>query len=259
MGSKPAVPLLGLCLGLAALAGAAAAGESETGEPLVTDRPDFTESASTVERGRFQIESGATWTDSDEADGLDVGELLVRIGLARELELRLGVGSYSDADGPPGEAPAGLGDTSLGVKLGLGAGSDWSTALIVRTTLPTGDHELREPHLQPGAVLAVARDLSATTSLGTNLGYTWASAGGEQYSELSGSVALGRSLGERLGGFVELFGFLPADRGGDDTAYFDAGLTWLLSNDLQLDVRAGIGLVSAAEDHFIGAGLSWRR
>lgn len=251
--------LLGAFAGLCGLAGAAAATEPGTGEPLVTDRPDFTESASTVERGRFQIETGATWTGADEVDQLDVGELLVRIGLGEALELRVGVGSYVDVDGPRGDSPSGLGDSSLGLKLGLGTPAGWRSALILGSTLPTGAHELREPHPQPGAILVVARDLSATTSLGANLGYTWVSDGGEQFGELSGSVALGRSLDDRLGAFLELFGFLPADRGGDETAYLDAGVTWLLSNDLQLDVRGGIGLVSEADDYFVGAGLSWRR
>jgi hypothetical protein len=49
-------------------------------EPLVTDRPDFTESAATVTRGRTQVEMGYTFTSAGDFDEHAMGELLVRIG-----------------------------------------------------------------------------------------------------------------------------------------------------------------------------------
>lgn len=55
-------------------------------EPLVTDRPDFTESSSTVGKGFFQLEGGATYFES--AGGTDVttlGEVLIGAGLSWRL------------------------------------------------------------------------------------------------------------------------------------------------------------------------------
>ncbi|MGH7563856.1 MAG: hypothetical protein ACREK5_05485, partial [Gemmatimonadota bacterium] len=54
--------------------------------PLVTDRPDFTESALTVPRGDPQLESGYTLTRADDADEHALGEVLLRIGVAGRLE-----------------------------------------------------------------------------------------------------------------------------------------------------------------------------
>ena len=42
-------------------------------EPMVTDRPDFTESTLTVPRGRAQVELGYTYVYDDE-DGVRVGD-----------------------------------------------------------------------------------------------------------------------------------------------------------------------------------------
>jgi hypothetical protein len=40
--------------------------------------------------------------------------------------------------------------------------------------------------------------------------------------------------------------------------YFNGGFTVLLSNDVQWDIRAGVGLTGAADDYFVGSGLSVR-
>ena len=239
--------------------------QASADEPLVTDRPDFTESAETVARGRFQIEGGATWTESDEEDELSGGEVLVRVGVAPRFELRLGVDSWVRLDLPgEGADVDGFVDPSLGAKAVLRHDADDrrgtpQLALIFGTTLPIGSSELREPHAQPFTVLAASWDLNDTVSLGSNLGAAYVSDGGEQYAELAATVAAGFGLTQKLGAYVELFGFLPEDDGGPESSYFDAGLTRLLSNDLQLDVRVGVGLDRDAADYFAGVGVAWRR
>ena len=40
--------------------------------------------------------------------------------------------------------------------------------------------------------------------------------------------------------------------------YINGGFTYLITNDIQWDIRAGAGLNDAAEDYFIGTGLSIR-
>jgi hypothetical protein len=82
---------------------------------------------------------------------------------------------------------------------------------------------------------------------------------GERFAEPSASVALGIGLTDRLGAFVEYFGFYPSGRSNEaDTHYADGGLTWLLTQDLQLDARIGFGLNDDADDVFVGAGFAVR-
>ncbi|MCL7971660.1 MAG: hypothetical protein M8866_06160, partial [marine benthic group bacterium] len=56
-------------------------GWAQEDDPMITDRPDFTESASTVAPGRFQFELGYTFTRSGSENRHNFGELLVRLGI----------------------------------------------------------------------------------------------------------------------------------------------------------------------------------
>ncbi len=253
----PARRAAGSLLALALAAAPAALAQED--DPLVTDRPDFTESAVTVAPGRVQVEAGATHTESGDAESQEIGEILVRIGLAPRLELRLGLGSWARVEEPGGRDPSGLTDASVGAKVALGEPLGWTTALLVGTTLPTGSSEFRERDAQPGIVLASQRDLADRVSLGANLGYTHASADGRRFGELSASVALGVGLAEATGAFFELYGTVPDSGGGAEAYYFDTGATYGFGADLQVDLRVGFGLNSAADDFFAGAGLVWRR
>ena len=60
---------------------------------LVTDRPDFTESAVSVAPGRVQLEGGYTFSRIEAERTHTVGELLARFGAVDRLEFRLGINS----------------------------------------------------------------------------------------------------------------------------------------------------------------------
>lgn len=244
-----------------ALGCSAAGAQTETTpaeDPLIGDRPDFTESAVTITPGRFQVEAGFTFLDESAEDVQDFGELLVRIGLARRVELRVTLGSYVRVEPTDGADVSGLSDAAIGAKIGISESGGWTTAVLLGTTVPTGASEFRNSSLQPAAVFAAERDLSQSVSLGTNVGYVYASDEGERFGEILASAAVGVPLGETTGAFFELFGVIPESSGGPEAYFFDAGVTKLLSPNFQLDVRAGAGLNSSAADFFAGAGLIWR-
>lgn len=240
-----------------------ATGIAPAQEPLVTDRPDFTESPVTVDPGRFQLEAGYTFTDSGRVESHTLGEALVRIGLGERTELRLGLPSYESIDTGRRDL-SGFGDPFVGVKLRLtperAAERAPVAAILVSTTLPAGSSELREPHPQPGAIFAVGWSLTDLYSLGANVGLAYASDGGDQFTEITGSLAAGRSLGPEgdTGVFLEYF-FVAPGEGRENAHFVDTGVTRLFGPDFQLDLRIGIGLNSAADDLFAGAGFAWRK
>lgn len=257
-GILPLLGCLAACLGL----GAAPALAQADPEPLVTDRPDFTESAVTVAPGRWQLETGLTFEQADdEVEILTVGEVLARIGLSPLWELRIGVDPYVDVEVPGGGA-SGIGDSFLGAKLRLtpgllGDGGGTEAALLFGTSLPTGDDELGEDELQPEAILALGWELAPRWSLGANAGYTAARAGGERFDQFSASLAAGYSVDDALGLYAEWFGFSKEAPGGSEVHVVNAGATYLLSPDLQLDFRVGTG-IDDGPDWFVGAGVSAR-
>lgn len=232
-------------------------------EQIVTDRPDFTESAVSVDPGRVQLETGLTHTEAGDVEATSFGEVLVRIGWTEALELRLGVNSYVDVDGAGG-GDSGFEDSTVGIKLELkrpaqdAAKAVPEIALLLDTTLPTGNAGSSQSGLQPGLIFALGWTLSETLSLGVNFGGSYASAEGERFFEGSGSVALGIALSETWGAYVEYYGFVPESSGGDSTHFANTGLTYLLSDDLQLDLRVGGGLSGDDSDLFVGFGVGYR-
>jgi hypothetical protein len=231
---------------------------------LVTDRPDFTESALSVLPGVVQVEAGYTWTRNDGVDVHSLGEVLLRIGVLPRAEVRVGLNSFAWSDGPSNAS--GMEDASLGVKVELTPGSNQgfqllrpSIALLVSTTLPTGAEEFGETELQPAATLAMSWDLSERLGLGANAGVGAPTLDGDRFGQFSGSLALGASVTEHLGAYGEYYVFAPPGPDAEAAGFLNGGLTWLLGEDFQLDLRAGFGVHGDdADAFFFGGGLATR-
>lgn len=240
---------------------------------LVTDRPDQTESSETVPRGWLQLELGASASeDADGSETLEAPAALLRIGLADALELRLGWSGWATVDPPgAGDTLDGAGDGEIGAKLKLrqGVGAGPTLALLASTSVPIGDDALSSDRFDPSFRLTAAHDLGPLGLEGIdfawNLGMAWESVRGSTGSSTLGEIqytaAAGFPLGDRLGGFVEIFGSEPASRAGGHEASIDGGLTLLLRPTLQLDAFVGAGLTDDAPDWFVGVGVStlWAR
>ncbi|HVF10770.1 MAG TPA: transporter [Abditibacteriaceae bacterium] len=253
-----------ICLCGAALMGAAQGQENKESEPIITDRPDFTESTETVPDRMTQVEGGATITRASSEKSRTLGELLIRKALGRKLELRIGVPTHLRVVDGNGSA-SGFEDGSLGFKVMLSQGSQQSglkkprVSLIGATSLPTGSKRFRENTLQPEVTLALGWDLTERVGLASNLNYAYLSEEGERFSEFSGSLSLAYSLSERVGSYVEFFGFVPSG-GRADTRFLNGGFTYLINNDFQLDARLGFGLGNPGNgsDYFWGIGAARR-
>lgn len=240
-------------------------------EPLVTDRPDFTEASSTVGLGVVQIEGGYTYSYDANNVGSSVNhsypETLLRVGILAEwLEARV-AWNYASA-----------GDTVFGANRTMGSGSEdlylgfkWALTgqagicpemgIITQMTVPTGDHPFSAGETLPGVAWLYGWDLNDWISTGgsTQVNRALDSVTGDPYSELAQSWTIGYSLTDRVGAYTEWYGLMPDGADVDHTQnYANGGFTFLVNNNLQLDIRAGVGLNEAAVDFFSGAGLSWR-
>jgi hypothetical protein len=239
---------------------------------LITDRPDQTESAAVVPKGSVQLEVGWTFTRDDD-DGVrvethEVPGTLVRIGLAERFELRVGWTGYvstearfrnfdADADG--------AGDAELGAKVYFKEerGAAPEIALLLGTSVPVGDDDFTSDRYDPSFRLSFAHTLSDRLSLGYNLGMEWETgiADAGRRSTLSSylyTVALGIGVSDRVGAFLELYGDVPGSAPGSTAHSFDGGFTFLVRDHLQVDLAGGVGLSDAADDWFVGVGLSVR-
>ncbi len=262
----PAASILCLCR-LAVLAGQLPPRDPG---PLVTDRPDQTESTSIVPRGLVQLEAGWAW--EHELDGgarvriHTVPGLLVRLGIWERLEGRLGFTGFRSVSTEGQRAStSGLGDMELGFKYRLGGGGSWvpELALITQVSIPTGTEGLSSERPDPSVLLAFTNVLSERVSVGYNLGSVWSSVddgGGSRTAQMDViyTVTLGFSVAERIAVFLESFGAFGVEEERADSHSLDGGFTYQLASNLQLDVSGGLGLNRAASDWFVGAGVAVR-
>jgi hypothetical protein len=241
-------------------------------QPLASDRPDFTESSTTVGCGLVQIESGYTFT-LDESAGVrttnhSFPEALVRIGLFADwLEARIAY-NYGANDvslvGVPDEpdAPDGSEDLYLGIKVALTPQEDVlpEMALVPQMTVPSGRRALSAGEVMPGANWLYGWDVLDWLDAGGSTQINRARDDeGQFFAEFAQSLTTGFHVSERLGAYVEWFMFAPIGHTIERTEqYFDGGLTFDVTDDLQLDVRAGAGLNDAADDFFTGVGSAIR-
>jgi hypothetical protein len=234
--------------------------------PLASDRPDFTEASSTVGLGVAQLEFGYTFFHDDdgvtETELHSWGEPLLRVGVLRDwLEFRIATAPVTETQRTvQGEqSVSGLEDLYLGMKCGLTpqAGIRPEMALVAQMLVPVGSSALTADEVLPGLNWLYGWDVTEHVSLAGSTQFNRRrTSSGEGFTLWAQSLTVGLSLTENWGAYTEWFGFFP--HSADDAKpeyYFDGGLTYALTPDLQWDIRAGVGLNDAAADFFTGTGL----
>jgi hypothetical protein len=231
--------------------------------PLVTDRPDFTEASSTVGKGVAQLEIGYTFTREDgNTHSHSFPEPLLRYGIMQDwLELRIG---WTDNLQETNRVQAGgADDLYLGFKIGLTPqqGLLPEIAIIPQMTVPTGAARFTANDVMPGANWIYGWEISdcLSTAGSTQFNRSVDDGTGANYTEWAQSWTVAYSLCDKFGAYTEWFALIPHSA---DTAmtehYFNGGFTYLINNDIQWDIRLGTGLNDAADDYFLGTGLSLR-
>lgn len=232
-------------------------GGPDLSEPLVTDRPDFTEATVTVGKGVAQIEFGYTYIDTGDSDVHSLGEPLLRYGILAEwLELRLAIFPLEEG------GDTGFSDLYFGFKIALTPqeGLLPEMAIIPQTFAPTGSQAFTNDNWEPGINWIYGWEINdfISTAGSTQINRRYED-NGNDFLRLAQSWTVALSLTEKIGAYTEWFALFPMEsNGAENEHYINGGLTYLLNNDMQFDVRVGWGLNDAAEDFFAGAGLSVR-
>jgi hypothetical protein len=235
------------------LGGRLAAQSNDAPPPIATDRPAVTESSVAVPPGYLQFENGFSDTRSQGQTTFDGPQTLVRLGVASNTELRLTAPDYVDGD----SGPSGFSDLRVGMKQQLGpTPGGFDVSLILTLSLPTGARGISSHGYDPSIQLPWSRAISANWTAAGMLSLYWPTQVAGRNLTGETTFLLDRQLRKRWDAFVEYAGDFP-ERGGPNHL-LHIGTTWKLSPGQQLDLHAGAGLSSAAVDHFIGAGYSFR-
>ena len=242
--------------------------------PMNTDRPGAGTSPYVVPPCYPQIELGWTHTESSgngEKQKSDVApDILVRLGLIPDLELRLGYAGYaweqaSGENWTGSSNRSGGNDANIGFKFNFLKGTDWlpESAFVGQLSLPVGSEGYSSERADPSFLFAFSNSLTDFLSLDYSLGPAWNTeeddfSNRHTLSVFQWAVSLGVGITEKLSGFVEFYGDAALSDSKTPANAFDAGLTYLLLDNFQLDASGGVGLSDAADDWYVGAGVSYR-
>jgi hypothetical protein len=237
---------------------------------MATDRPDQTEVPFTVDAGHVQFESDLFGYSYDDEDGAitnswSVLPTNIRIGVLNNTEIAVVVEPYLHArtrSGGETEKQEGFGTTSLRLKQNLWGNDGGQTALAVMPyiSFPTSQDDLGPDKIETGLIVPFAIDLTDRLGLGLMTEGNWLRDEDQDgyHFESVFTAVLGYDITDQLGCFAEVFTAIDWENTDDPVATFDCGVTYALTEDIQLDAGVFIGLTDAADDITGFVGLSWR-
>jgi hypothetical protein len=234
--------------------------------PITADRPGFSTGLDTVPAGSFQTEAGYNFARAGSGRQHSLGEILVRYGLHEKIELRLGLNSFKYMN-DSGAKSLGEDDPTAGLKLKLftpsvqGLSVRPKLTLLLSTTIPAGSGEVGEPGFRPETRLILGWSLPRRMSLTANVLFASNSLKGERYGQYAHSVSLGWSPASSTALFLEYYGTFSGQPVDQNTKYFDAGISRVFRNRLQIDLWAGLGRNISGPEYALGLGIArrWRR
>jgi hypothetical protein len=219
------------------------------------DRPSFSTSTYVVAEKHTQLEGGFTRLRFGSLTSYEIGQVFVRVGVSKHVEIRGGVPSYLVGNGPAGRV-TGADDALVESKLLFMSGRRVALGALASATLPTGARDVAEHTFQPGATFIADVTASKCVSLTTNAGYTRATAAGIRYDAVSGVLTANVSVSSRTGFFTEFFAFnQPHDT---PQKYVGFGGALRIGKRTSIDASGGFGIRNRAggPDRYFGAGIS---
>jgi hypothetical protein len=226
---------------------------------MSTDRPDQTESAYTVDAGRYQIEMDLVRAFLDSEAGepeFVVAPINFKIGLLNDLDIQFVLDTFVLA-----EDASGVGDFVTRVKWNIYGNDSGRTALAfmpyVKWPLPQND--LRNGKTEGGLIFPFAADLGGGFGLGamTQVDLVASPAGGYE-TEWFNTLTVGHDLTAHVGMYVEVAAVNGSARGFDWEWQGDVGFTYAMSDDARFDWGCNFGLTDGPPDYSPWIGFSTR-
>ena len=233
---------------------------------LSTDRPDKTESPYTVDAGHFQIEMDLVTyeRDHDRSSGANtvtkswgIAPMNLKVGLCNQADLQVVLDTFSQvrtSDRMAGTRTTqrGFGDITTRLKVNVWGNDGGGTAFAAMPflKLPSNQDHLGNHAVEGGLILPLSLDLGMGFGMGlmTEFDFIQNSFNTDYHAEFVNSVTVSRDLFGNLGGYVEFWSLVSAERGSEWQGTFDVGLTYGLSKNIQLDAGVNFGVTKSAPD-----------
>lgn len=223
--------------------------------PIEIDRPDQTECSAIVPKGMFQMENGFNFENADEAKSFLLPTSLWKFGLSSNFELRL-ITDFLIENSEENKT-IGLKPIYVGFKLKIcdEEGIVPKTSIIAHVLLPKiASAELKNNYFAPKFRFTMQHTLTEKSSLSYNLGTEWD--GETAQATAIYTITNGYKLSEKWGVYIELYGFISQFEKADHR--YDGGFTYLLNDDVILDVSGGSRITNNAPILYVSFGFSFR-
>jgi Putative MetA-pathway of phenol degradation len=231
-------------------------------ETIRSGRPGQSIGASTMGKNVFQIQSGVDYFGAENNEyGLKTRGFLTNAGLRYGLTEMFEVGAFfeykneSTTSNDITTSYSGLSNLVVGLRhqISVGEGLKPGIGFQFRLRLPVMSEHYQIDNLAPSFVFVTSQQLSKSVTLITNLGDSWN--GMDSTPTGFYTVNLSCAFTATFGSFIENYGSVT--QGTFDTL-MDAGVAWLLTPNLQLDLFGGYSSNRGLQEYFISTGISWR-
>jgi hypothetical protein len=238
---------------------------SAVADQLQPNRPGQADPPTVVATGVFQVEGGFNFErqtdDGPDVDTIYVPGIELRFGVLEGVEVQLAADGFVQESRDGQENRNGGSDFQLDARVRIAEQTRWRPALAIDfgVSFPTGSGFNTSDGYDPEFEILFAWDFGERWNVNGNFDFASESQGEEdsnRHAVFRPQLALGLTLNHRVGTFVEYYGVIEDDAPNQHSV--DTGVTYLLSDDVQLDVSAGAGLNDAAPDYFVAAGIAWR-
>ncbi len=224
--------------------------------PIQLDRPDQTECPFITPKGYIQLESGFNFENvTATAKRYIYPSILWKYGMNETFEFRLITEMVTEKEG--NQSVTGLMPITIGFKSKIcdEKGLLPSAAFIGHiATSNVGSKDFQTSFIAPSFRFNMQHTLSGKMTLAYNLGAEWNGENAEQTYLYT--LTTGYSFTDKLGAYIELFGFLPSQNAPEHA--FDGGITYLVNNDFMLDLSGGFGISNNALRNYVALGISYR-
>jgi len=236
----------------------------------VTDRPDKTESAYTVDAGHFSHETDLINVSFDSEGGERTDSYLIaapnlKAGLTDRIDLQVVVESFnyvkerSRNEGTRSKQ-SGFGDILTRLKVNVWGNDGGSTALAVMPYLkfPTNHRDLGNDNIEGGLIMPMAVNEFETFGIGlmTQVDVLRDADDAGYHVDFVNSITAGVDFTDQIAGYTEIWTNLGPEHG--LYATFDCGITYSPNPNLQFDIGLNTGLTQQSDDLNPFIGISQR-
>ncbi|WP_198266722.1 transporter [sulfur-oxidizing endosymbiont of Gigantopelta aegis] len=225
-------------------------------DSIQADRPGFSTGTYTVAPGYSHIEVGLQYDK-----GNNIGErgsytaplLNYRMGLTDETELNLLWDGWNKSNG---DSSLTNGDLMLGLKQRIVTNEDYNISWLGFVTLPTGTRSNAQ-HFSPFIGLLWDRTITDNISLFGTLQLVSYVESRDRKNQFQPAIGLSYQHTDKLGSYVEIYSDIAMNTSVAPASVFDAGLTYLLTDSIQVDFNFGLATDRRSSD-FAGFGFAIR-